>query len=72
MEFTLQSYDGAIPCEVTVDDENGRYMLRQADTSGKVFNTAAELTQWIKQNWHANQFINPSEFINMVKQLENN
>ncbi|WP_311264933.1 hypothetical protein [Priestia aryabhattai] len=45
MEFSLQSYESAIPCEVVADEENGRYMLRKADTSGEVFNTPSELIQ---------------------------
>ena len=43
MEYNLYSKDSAYPCEVTIDEENGRYMIRKADTSGEIFNSAAEL-----------------------------
>ncbi|MED4009752.1 hypothetical protein ACFC4S_02070 [Priestia megaterium] len=70
MEFSLQSYESAIPCEVTADEENGRYMLRKADTSGEVFNTPSELIQWIEANWSAEQFVSTDAFHEMMKQLK--
>lgn len=70
MEYTLQSIDSAIPCEVTIDDDNGRYMLRNADTSGEIFNSASELTQWVQQHWNEQQFVNPEEFRQLVHHLQ--
>ncbi|WP_204528062.1 hypothetical protein [Priestia flexa] len=70
MEYTLQSIDSAIPCEVTIDDDNGRYMLRNADASGEVFNSASELTQWVQQHWNEQQFVNPEEFRQLVHHLQ--
>ncbi|MGK0701725.1 hypothetical protein ACR3I8_20430 [Priestia flexa] len=71
MEYTLKSIDSAIPCEVTVDDDNGRYMLRNADTSGEVFNSASELTQWVQKHWNEKQFVNPEEFRQLVHHCRN-
>ncbi|MFT4414115.1 hypothetical protein ACLM5H_09660 [Fredinandcohnia humi] len=69
MEYSICSLDSAIPCEITLDDDNGRYMIRKADTSGEVFNTAQELISWIKSNWSAEEFCNPSEFTKMLEEL---
>ncbi|WP_110112258.1 hypothetical protein [Bacillus sp. CGMCC 1.16541] len=70
MEFSLQSLDGAFPCEITVDEDNGRFMLRKADTSGEVFNTMEELIQWMEQNWHAEQFTDPQQYNEMMLNLK--
>ncbi|UYP09211.1 MULTISPECIES: hypothetical protein [Priestia] len=70
MEFSLQSLESAVPCEVVADEENGRYMLRKADTSGEVFNTPSELIQWIEANWSAEQFVSTAAFHEMMKQLK--
>ncbi len=48
MEFSLCSLDCALPVEVTLDEDNGRYMIRKSDSSGEFFNTPQELIQWIK------------------------
>jgi hypothetical protein len=69
MEYTLCSVDCALPCEVTIDDDNGRYMIRKSDTSGEVFNTAEELIAWVKSNWKPEEFCDPNEFNNLLKQL---
>ena len=39
MEFSLSSFDGALPVEVTIDEDNGRYMIRKSDRSGEYFNS---------------------------------
>jgi hypothetical protein len=70
MEFSLNSVHSYSPVEVTVDDDNGRYMIRNADTSGEVFNTSNELISWIKQNWQSNEFCTPQEFETMLKELD--
>lgn len=69
MEFALNSFDGALPVEVTVDDDNGRYMIRKSDTSGEVFNTSKELIQWIKTHFREDEFCNPHEYQKMLNQL---
>jgi len=69
MEFTLQAVNGAIPCEVTVDEENGRYMLRKEDTSGEIFNSPEELLQWVEVNWSSEKFQQPEEFQHMILSL---
>ncbi|MDY0938719.1 MULTISPECIES: hypothetical protein [Priestia] len=71
MKFSLQSHESAVPCEVVADEENGRYMLRKADTSGEVFKkTPSELIQWIEANWSAEQFVSTAAFHEMMKQLK--
>ncbi len=70
MEYSLLAYDGAFPCEVTIDEDNGRYMIRKADTSGEVFNGALELIQWVKTNWKPEDFRNPSEYQEFLKEIE--
>lgn len=70
MEFSLQSLESAVPCEIVADEENGRYMLRQTDTSGETFNTPSELIQWIEANWSPEQFVSPAAFHEMMKQLK--
>ncbi|PLT28737.1 hypothetical protein [Peribacillus deserti] len=69
MEFSLCAFDCAIPIEVTLDEDNGRYMVRKSDTSGEFFNTAVELIDWIRQNFSEEQFCTPDEFHGMLKQL---
>ena len=44
MEFSLSSYDGALPVEVTIDDDNGRYTIRKSDRSGE-FVTASVVSR---------------------------
>ena len=71
MEFFLSCYDNAFPCEVTIDEENGRYMLRKSDSSGEYFRVQRESSRLdIKNNWTEREFINPNEFIDMIALLE--
>ncbi|MCM3766135.1 hypothetical protein [Neobacillus niacini] len=72
MEFYLNCYDSALPCEVTIDEDNGRYMLRKSDSSGEFFNNPTELIEWIKRNWTGDEFIHPDEFRKMISFLEEN
>ncbi|PLS16261.1 hypothetical protein CVD28_17440 [Bacillus sp. M6-12] len=69
MEFLLCSTDCALPVEITVDDDNGRYMIRKSDTSGEYFNSPGELITWVKQNFFVEQFCTPLEFYDMIKTL---
>jgi hypothetical protein len=70
MEFSLNSIHSYSPVEVTLDDDNGRYMIRNADTSGEVFNSSNELIMWIKNNWQSNQFCTPLDFETMLRELD--
>lgn len=70
MEFILKSYDSAFPCEVTLDEDNGRYMLRKSDSSGEFFNSPIELITWIKNNWSEKEFIYPEEYKKMMNLLD--
>lgn len=69
MEFSLNSYDGALPVEVTVDEDNGRYMIRKSDTSGEFFNSPMEMVKWIRANLRADDFCIPAEFTQMMDSL---
>ncbi|MGM9925128.1 MAG: hypothetical protein ACI35R_12865 [Bacillus sp. (in: firmicutes)] len=69
MEFLLYSHDCALPVEVTIDEDNGRYTIRKSDSSGEYFNTAQELIDWIKQNFTAEQFCHREEYEHMMNQL---
>ncbi|MDP4083541.1 MAG: hypothetical protein Q8934_02890 [Bacillota bacterium] len=69
MEFSLCSLDGALPVEVTVDDDNGRYMIRKSDTSGEYFNTPNELIQWVRTHLNEEEFCQPQEFRVMLDRL---
>lgn len=70
MEFSLQSLESAVPCEIVADEENGKYMLHKTDTSGEIFNTPSELIQWIEANWSPEQFVSPTAFHEVMKQLK--
>ncbi|MFC0274352.1 hypothetical protein ACFFIX_23680 [Metabacillus herbersteinensis] len=69
MEFELISNESAIPCLVVADPDNGRYMIRDADTSGEVFNSNEELLQWVKKNWSADDFKNKNHYNFMLASL---
>jgi hypothetical protein len=69
MEFSLCSFDGALPVEVTIDEDNGRYMIRKSDTSGEFFNTPVELIKWVKAHFREEDFCHPQEFRGMITKL---
>ena len=69
VEFEIKAKDGAYPCEVTIDEDNGRYMLRNADTSGEVFHDKTELVAWVKNNWDQNQFEDPERYQQLLNEL---
>lgn len=69
MEFELNSFDGALPVEVTIDEDNGRYMIRKSDTSGEYFNSPFEMVEWIRANFRADDFCVPAQFKQMMDSL---
>jgi hypothetical protein len=69
MEFSLSSFNSAMPVEITIDDDNGRYMVRKSDSTGEFFNTSSELIQWIKAHLHEDEFCHPQEFHGMLAKL---
>lgn len=66
MEFYLKNRHGAFPVEVTIDEDNHRFTVRNVDTTGAFFNSACELVDWVKQNWHKDDFENPEEYDHMI------
>ncbi|WLD92580.1 hypothetical protein [Alkalihalobacillus sp. AL-G] len=70
MEFSLKCKASVFPCEVTIDEDNGRYMLRKADSSGEFFNTPEELARWVFKNWSLDDFDEIDSFQKMLKILE--
>lgn len=69
MEYQIKAKDGAFPCEVTIDEDNGRYMVRKSDTSGEVFHNKEELIDWVKNNWESSQFESPGAFQHLMSEL---
>ena len=70
MEFYLKSKDNAYPCEVTIDEDNGRYMIRKSDSSGEFFNSPEELVVWIRDNWKSEDFLDREEFDSMLNEIK--
>ncbi|MFS0861877.1 hypothetical protein [Fredinandcohnia sp. 179-A 10B2 NHS] len=70
MEYSLKSKESAFPCEVTIDDDNGRYMIRKADSSGEIFNTPLELIRWVLENWTPDDFYDQEQFNQMVEEFQ--
>jgi hypothetical protein len=70
MEFSLCSLDGALPVEVTLDEDNGRFMIRKSDTSGEYFNSPGELIDWLKVNLSEEDFCDRDEFQGMMEILK--
>lgn len=70
MEFSFSCKGSAIPCEVVLDDDNGRYMLRKADHSGEFFNSAEQLFSWVQDNWQEKDFNDPNEYYHLLKEIK--
>lgn len=70
MEYLLKSKESVFPCEVTIDEDNGRYMIRKADSSGEVFNSPVELVKWIVSNWDSDEFVDQEEFQIMMSEIQ--
>ncbi len=71
MEFEIKAKDGAWPCEVIIDEDNGRYMLRNADTTGEFFNNPEDLKNWVQSNWLENRFEDPAQYHELLEALNN-
>ncbi|MCA1059897.1 hypothetical protein LCL96_13250 [Rossellomorea aquimaris] len=69
MEFEIMTVESEIPCLVVADEDNGRYMIRKADTSGEVFNSQEELVNWIENNWSKEKVVNTYDFVKMLEML---
>lgn len=70
MDFELNCKNSAMPCEVTLDEDNGRYLIRKADTSGEYFNTKEELLTWLSENWDESIFVDPNEYKAMMRKIQ--
>jgi hypothetical protein len=70
MEFRLKNRHGAFPVEVTIDEDNYRFTVRNVDTTGAFFNSACDLIDWVKNNWMKEDFENPEEFDQMLLKFE--
>ncbi|PFG03763.1 hypothetical protein [Bacillus sp. es.034] len=69
MEFEIMTVESEIPCLVVADEDNGRFMIRKADTSGEVFNSQEELVHWIEANWSKDKVVNTYDFVKMLEML---
>ncbi|MCA0150107.1 hypothetical protein CN378_07230 [Bacillus sp. AFS015802] len=69
MEFEIMTVESEIPCLVVADEDNGRFMIRKADTSGEVFNSQEELVHWIEANWSKEKVVNTYDFVKMLEML---
>ncbi|MGG4166664.1 hypothetical protein ABEW00_04160 [Rossellomorea vietnamensis] len=70
MEFEIMTVESEIPCLVVADEDNGRFMIRKADTSGEVFNSQEELVNWIEANWSREKVVNTYDFVKMLEMLK--
>lgn len=71
MEYYIYAKDSVFPCEVIIDEDNGRYMIRKADRSGEFFNSPEQLVKWIMNNWHGDQFLEKEKFEEMLEEILN-
>ncbi|MTH52070.1 hypothetical protein GKZ89_01535 [Bacillus mangrovi] len=69
MEYLLKNKSSAIPCLIESDPDSSRYMVRNADTSGKGFNSKEEMVDWIRQNWDPEEFEDPESFKQALQDL---
>lgn len=70
MEYIIKSKESAIPCSVTIDEDNGKYMIRNADTTGEVFGNKNELLTWIEKNWHPHSFENEMAYYELLSMIK--
>ncbi|WP_078432874.1 hypothetical protein [Metabacillus halosaccharovorans] len=70
MEYEIKNIESAIPCLVVADPDNGRFMIREADTSGEVFNSPREMLFWIYENWTEQDFEDKALFNEILLSLQ--
>lgn len=70
MEFSLKNRHGAFPVEVTIDEDNHRFTVRNVDTTGTFFNSINELIDWVKTNWNVADFEDPDQFHHMISSID--
>lgn len=70
MDFSLKSKHGAFPVEVTIDEENHRFTVRNSDTTGEFFNSPFELVSWITENWRKEDFEDPEAYVRMLHEFQ--
>ena len=72
MDYSLECKGNVFPCEVIIDEDNGRYMIRKEDSSGEIFNCPEELVSWIIRNWDSSKFYNQDQFEKMLEEIKLN
>ncbi|WP_100333667.1 hypothetical protein [Bacillus alkalisoli] len=72
MEFQFRCKGNAIGCEITLDYENNKFMVRKEDTSGEVFNNADEMKDWVAENWTRSFFEDENDYEQLMKFFSNN
>ncbi|WP_096154370.1 hypothetical protein [Bacillus sp. FJAT-45066] len=72
MEFQFRCKGNAIGCEITLDHENNKFMVRKEDTSGEVFNNADEMKDWVAENWTKSFFEDENDYEKLMKFISNN
>lgn len=70
MEKTIWTTESNVPSLIIVDEVNGRYAIRKADTSGQVFTSGSELIQWIEQNWNPSHFTDCTQYDQLLKDIQ--
>ncbi|AST92685.1 hypothetical protein ACWE42_07875 [Sutcliffiella cohnii] len=70
MEYELRCKESAYPCEVTIDEDNWRFTVRKADTSGEYFNSPEELISWVESNWSTKDFHDEEQFLKMLQEIK--
>ncbi|MBA4494807.1 hypothetical protein ACFO25_03385 [Paenactinomyces guangxiensis] len=69
MEFQLMSHESWIPCEVVADEDQTRFWVRNADTTGEFFRTKEELITWIQSYWDRDKFLVPEQYDELLNRL---
>lgn len=62
MERELMSHLSWIPCEIVSDEDNNRFWVRNADTTGQFFSSTEELVTYIEKAWNKELFQDPDAY----------